>query len=179
MAATPDTMQTSDPPLRWPQRLAAHARSWGLTLLITWLVWMTVQSLRGQLPLPAEAPDFVAQTLDGKPLQLRALRGHPVVLYFGASWCPACRVTAPTVDRFARSHPEVRVVGIAAEDAADARAYQDAHPRSFPIVAETAAIATAYGVRALPTTVVLDAGGRVTWSRQGVVLPWELDWHLP
>ena len=31
----------------------------------------------------------------------------PVLLEFGASWCPHCRALAPTVARLLGSHPEV------------------------------------------------------------------------
>ncbi len=165
--------------LPWRSRLARELRSWLWTLALVWLVWMAVQSLRGGVQLPAQAPDFAAQTLQGQPVQLSQLRGKPVVLYFFASWCPACKVTSPTIDRFAAGHPEVTVLGIAAEDAEEARAFLASQPRSFAVVAETQAIDAAYKVRALPTTIVLDAQGKVAWSRQGIVLPFELGWHLP
>ena len=131
----------------------------------------------------APAPDFsIDAAMAGTPFRYRladALARGPVVLYFFASWCPACKVTSPTIDRFAAGHPEVTVLGIAAEDAEEARAFLASQPRSFAVVAETQAIDAAYKVRALPTTIVLDAQGKVAWSRQGIVLPFELGWHLP
>jgi hypothetical protein len=53
------------------------------------------------------------------------------------------------------------------------------NPRTFAVIPETNAMDAAYKVRALPTTVVLDAAGQVVWSRQGVILPFELGWHMP
>lgn len=166
-------------PLPFRQRALRELRSWLWTLALAWLVWMAVQSLRGGVSLPGQAPDFTAKTLAGQTVQLSALRGKPVVLYFFASWCPACKVTSPEIDRFAAAHPEVSVLGIAAEDAEDAKAYLEKSPRSFAVIPETNAMDAAYKVRALPTTVVLDAAGHVVWSRQGVILPYELGWHMP
>lgn len=166
-------------PLPFKQRVLRELRSWLWTLALAWLVWMAVQSLRGGVTLPAQAPDFTAQTLSGQTVQLAALRGKPVVLYFFASWCPACKVTSPEIDRFAAAHPEVQVLGIAAEDAEEARAFMAKNPRTFAVIPETNAMDAAYKVRALPTTVVLDAAGQVVWSRQGVILPFELGWHMP
>lgn len=163
----------------WAGRLLGELRSWALTLLVVGVVWMVVQSLRGGLSLPDQAPPWSGVSLDGAPLSLTALRGKPTVLYFFASWCSACKLTSPTVARFAQANPGVQVVGIAAEDADSARAYLREHPKPFPVMAETAEVDRAYRVRALPTTVVVDAEGKVRWSRQGVLLPWELDWHLP
>ena len=36
----------------------------------------------------------------------------PVLLEFGASWCPHCQVLAPTVSRLLEAHPEVEHVAI-------------------------------------------------------------------
>src|SRR5665647_2652833 len=36
------------------------------------------------------AQDFTGTTVDGKEVSLSSLKGHPVWLTFGASWCAAC-----------------------------------------------------------------------------------------
>ena len=43
------------------------------------------------------APDFLAATVDGKSVKLSDLKGHPVWLTFGASWCQPCRAEAPDI----------------------------------------------------------------------------------
>jgi len=160
-------------------RPVAWLRSLLWTVLLSLLLFMAISSLRGGIALPAEAPDFAAVTLAGKPLHLRDLRGKPVLLYFSASWCTACKMTSPTVDRFAKGHPNVHVLGIAMEEEQEARAYQAKNPRSFEVVAENVEIQKSYPVHALPTAVLIDAQGKVAWSRQGVLLPFELEWQLP
>lgn len=175
----PPSPTASAAPLPLSHRVARELRSWLWTFALAWLLWMALQSLRGGTGIPEQAPDFTAKTLDGRDVHLAALRGQPVVLYFFASWCPACKVTSPEIDRFAAAHPQVQVLGIAAEDAEDARAYLAQQPRSFAVIAENRQIDAGYKVRALPTTAVIDAAGKVVWSRQGVILPFELGWHLP
>lgn len=49
-------------------------------------------------PAPADAPlAFSATTLAGAELDVSALAGEPVVLWFWAPWCTICRVEAPDV----------------------------------------------------------------------------------
>lgn len=45
----------------------------------------------------ADAPDITLNTIDGKPFELKDLRGRYVVLDFWASWCPDCRKDSPFI----------------------------------------------------------------------------------
>jgi len=59
------------------------------------------------------APDFTLKDLEGNALQLRSLRGKPILLNFWASWCPPCRAEAPHLQEFHRQYGDkVMVLGI-------------------------------------------------------------------
>src|SRR5690606_20515596 len=70
------------------------------------------------------SPLTLAGLQDGQPREL-AGPGRPRLLNYWASWCGPCRDELPALDAFARSQAPngVEVVGIALEDAADARAF--------------------------------------------------------
>lgn len=159
--------------------MVERARSWGLTLVLMALLWMTLQSLRGGVEVTGLAPDFVAIDVGGARFTLSEYRGKPTVLYFWATWCGACKLTSPTIDRFAQGRPQVNVIGLTNEEPAVVQSYLAETPRSFRIGIAPNALTQAYQVHALPTTVVLDAEGRIVWSRIGVILPGELNWHVP
>jgi cytochrome c biogenesis protein CcmG/thiol:disulfide interchange protein DsbE len=46
----------------------------------------------------APAPGLVVSTIDGRIIDLADLRGRPVWLTFGASWCQACRAENPDIE---------------------------------------------------------------------------------
>lgn len=92
---------------------------------------------------------------------------RPTVVNMWASWCGPCKEEMPAVQRFAQSHPDVRVIGIAVNDQqSDARAFAKEVGVSFPLGFDADdRVADAYAVSGLPTTVVLDTQGRLaaTW----------------
>jgi thiol-disulfide isomerase/thioredoxin len=47
--------------------------------------------------LPVVAPDFTAQTHDGKPVRLSDYRGKVILLNFWASWCAVCKTEKPSL----------------------------------------------------------------------------------
>lgn len=126
---------------------------------------------RGQL-----APDFSLSLLgseSGEVLSWSDLRGQPTVLSFWTTWCPYCRQQTPNLvagyERWAAKN--VRFVGIDVKEAAGVvAAYVAQNHILYPIVLDTdGAVAERYNVRGFPTTLFLDAEGRV-FSRQIGVL---------
>jgi len=121
--------------------------------------------------LPEQAPDFRLVTLEGEPVHLAELQGQVVVLNFWATWCGPCRVELPSFSRYAQAHPDVVVLGIATDGTqAELRAAQRSLGISYPVLRIDSATAAAYAVQTLPTTVVIDAQGRVSSAHSGIML---------
>ncbi len=111
---------------------------------------------------------------EGDRIALDALRGRVVVLDFWASWCGPCGESMPILNRVAeRFHGRpVELVGINVEPALSPVEVAAAHRRFGSVLPtvqdETGGLQEAYGVRNLPTIVVIDRDGRIADRRVGI-----------
>ena len=129
------------------------------------------------------APDFKMKTIDGKTFKLSQLKGKTVVLDFWASWCPDCRKDAPEVVRMYKEYaPQgIEFVGVSMDT--DMEAWRKACEQfgiTYTQVSELKKfketdIAKAYGVKWIPSMVVVDKEGKVALS---TVLTYKVDKYL-
>ncbi len=159
-------------------RLLGIVRSIASTVLITGVAFAAIL-LMGRGPMTdGDALQFTARSLDGAVVTSEQLKGKPVVLYFWATWCSACKLTTGSVEGFAERHPDVPVLAVTAENASVVTKWLDGRPSRLRMVAGAGQLMQKLGIRAYPTTVMIDAQGHVMWNRQGVLIPRELDARL-
>lgn len=118
-----------------------------------------------------EAPDFTAEAHDGTTIQLGALRGAPVVLYFyPKDETPGCTAEAQAFRDELPAFEKIgaRVIGVSLDSLESHRAFAENHDLNFPLVADPdGKIAASYGVDtsrgyARRVTFVIDAAGKVS-----------------
>lgn len=131
----------------------------------------------GRAVVGRPAPEITGRALDGTAVSLRAVRGHPVLVNFWASWCIPCRDEFPLLRAALGVHPALRVVGVAFQDAAGpARRFMTEARATWPsIVDRRDHYATAWAVRAPPVTVLVDAAGVVRARHVGQLRPGDVD----
>jgi peroxiredoxin len=117
------------------------------------------------------APDFAAQTPDGKMVRLSDLRGSIVALNFWATWCGPCRVEMPELDDAARRYSKDKLVilGVdAGEDVAQVQNYFKQLNLGFQTVLDpNGTVVDLYEIKAFPTTIWIDAKGVVRAKHLG------------
>jgi cytochrome c biogenesis protein CcmG/thiol:disulfide interchange protein DsbE len=119
------------------------------------------------------APDFSSRTLDGAAIRLSQLRGKPVLLNFWATWCTACEVEMPEIqrasERSVREGMTVLAVNYHQTNTGDMRTFLKRVGVRFPGVYDPdGRIATAYGVAiGLPVSIFIDRSGRVAFIQVG------------
>ncbi len=119
--------------------------------------------------------DFAAEAIDGSTVRLSALKGRPVWLVFGGSWCAGCRIEAPDVQAayLGASAQRLAVIGIyLSEDAAAVRDFTTRLGLTFTHVPDPSRVlASGYGVTGVPVHYFVDRSGILRGIEYGQVSP--------
>jgi thiol-disulfide isomerase/thioredoxin len=123
---------------------------------------------------PTPAPTLAERS--GGADVLEGLRGRPVLVNFWATWCEPCRDEMPALDRLRERRPDVAVITVAMADSkAKVETFAKDYLLDLRILHDPDQIAgRAWGVRVLPTTLLLDAAHNIRYRAVGAV-----DWQAP
>jgi cytochrome c biogenesis protein CcmG, thiol:disulfide interchange protein DsbE len=122
-------------------------------------------------PPGTPAPPLRLQGLDGRQIDLAALRGRPVVVNFWATWCEPCVREFPLLRQAAATHRPDRlaVVGVLTNDRpAAARAFVRDHHATWPVgIDPDATTAGRWGAVGLPHTYFIRPDGTLASHQLG------------
>ena len=123
------------------------------------------------------APQFTLKNLAGEEVAVEA-KGKPYIINFWATWCPPCQAEIPDLAAFYTAHKDTvdfYAVNLQ-EDVQPVQKFMAEHKVDLPVVLDRKGdAANLYGVRAIPTTVVVDAEGRIAYRKTGGVTKEELE----
>lgn len=129
-------------------------------------------------PRQRPVPGLLAPNLQGEPVRLADFRGRVLLLNFWATWCPPCRAEMPTLQALPEwfGADQVAVLALNYQEAGrTVRRFLEAGALNLPVALDaTGDITRAWGVRAFPTTVLIDRQGQARQVVQG-----EVDWASP
>jgi cytochrome c biogenesis protein CcmG, thiol:disulfide interchange protein DsbE len=121
------------------------------------------------------APRLVVPQLGGGTIDLAALRGKPVWVYFMATWCPSCRDEFPLMNRYSLRHADDGLVVLAIdvrEDAGIVAPFVASLNGTFPVGLDTdGAMQDEWDALVLPMHFWIDAEGIVRDGAVGGVGP--------
>lgn len=121
------------------------------------------------------------ERLDGGPATLAELRGGPVWIVFGATWCSPCREEAPILrDALNEAPGEVTLLAVSIQETAETvRAYAQGAGLPYPQALDrTGAVAQRYGVYGYPSHYLLDADGVIVARHFGPLDREQMDDYL-
>ena len=139
---------------------------------------LSADSARGN-PNPLALYEARLPGLNGESFALSALKGHPTVVNFWATWCAPCVQEMPHLDQMAKELPNVRFVGIGIDTANNIAQFVDKIPISYQLlVAGYAGISMVRelgnSAGGLPFTLLFDANGSIFDSILGQIEPLDL-----
>ena len=145
----------------------------GFVAVYAWMTRGTASPLLGS-PAPAVTLSVVAGDEVDAPERVHLPElGRVVVLEFWASWCTACRRTAPLLnelrDELAGADLAFYAVNVEPIDRQRLEAAHAAFGTRFPTLHDrTGEAQRRYAIKMLPTVVVIDREGLVRWASTGV-----------
>ena len=136
-------------------------------------------SLGFQIPREdLQAMDFTLQDLTGRQNSLSAFEGRVVLLNFWATWCGPCRAEVPSMEQLYRELKDqgFSIVAINSQEPAEQVAsFVQEMGMSFPVLLDSLGkVGATYGVRAIPTTYIIDPEGAILARMVGT-----RDWFDP
>lgn len=112
--------------------------------------------------LPAgPAPELQGTMLDGKAMDLKDLRGKPVLVHFWATWCPVCRTEEGSIDSLAEDY-SVLTIATGSGEVAEIEKYLAENDLDFPVLMDESGMkGVSWGIRGVPSSFVVDADGQI------------------
>ena len=131
-------------------------------------------------PEPVPAPDFTLTDQYGNEHSLSDYRGKTVFLNFWGTWCSPCQMEMPDIQKvyedYGCNEEDLVVLGIAAPNISgegtveEITAFLDENGYTFPVVMDEEGLYFyLYGIRAYPTTFMIDKEGNVFGYAQGAL----------
>jgi cytochrome c biogenesis protein CcmG/thiol:disulfide interchange protein DsbE len=116
---------------------------------------------------------FELPSLDGRRLGPPSFEGQVVVVDFWATWCGPCHLQAAVLERLHAEYAGKGMTFLAVnvgEEEALVREFVAEKPFPYPVLLdEKETVSTRLGVAALPSLMIVDRSGKVSYFRPGVV----------
>lgn len=155
---------------QWLTDWRSHLKTLAILLVISLAIntWQSRNVPKGPAPT-LDAPLLNALGSQNTTLQawLAQHRGQVVAVHFWATWCPICKASQDNVQRLHSSWP---MVTVAMQSGSSSAVQKHLAQNNLPWLAaldDDGQLARAWGVRAVPATIILNSEGRIAAVSMG------------
>ncbi len=129
-------------------------------------------------PTPAAelAPDFTVTNASGEEVSLSDNFGKPIIVNFWATWCGPCREELPYFNAASQKYGDsvtfmmVNLTDGSRDTEEGVKAFIEKQGYAFPVYFDLELMAAdAYGIRSIPTTVIIDESGAIVDMHLGTL----------
>jgi thiol-disulfide isomerase/thioredoxin len=112
-------------------------------------------------------PEFQGNLLNGETYTLLADKRRPLLIHFWASWCPVCELEQGSIQSISDDHAVI-TIAMQSGEAEEVISYMQQEKLQFPVINDPDGIvAQRFGVRAVPSSFVIDENNNIMFRETG------------
>ena len=124
-----------------------------------------------QIPPDTDPLEITLEDPTGRPISLAEFRGKIVFINFWTTWCLACVIEMPSMEKLHQTFKDKDFVMLAInlqETASRVKQFYKEHKLTFTTLLDTTGdVGAGLGIRSIPTTFILDKNGRIIGKALG------------
>ena len=135
--------------------------------LLIILVLFAVRAWTQRDMISGPAPELQANLLNDGVYALLTDKRRPLLVHFWASWCPICKLEQGSIQSISEDHAVI-TVAMQSGEAEEVIAYMREEKLKFPVINDPdGALARRFGVRAVPSSFVIDENNNILFRETG------------
>ena len=124
-----------------------------------------------KVPQITESVHFSIMDLNGRVVRISDYRGKIVFLNFWTTWCPSCRIEMPSMEKLHQKlkDKDFAMIAVSLQESAQVVRdfFQEKRLTFTALLDSTGEVGTWFGIRAIPTTYILNGEGKVLGAAMG------------
>lgn len=150
--------------------VSSRWKGWLRDAIIILFILLAIRAWQHQDVVTGEPPALAGVSLTGQSIALSDFTGQPLLIHFFAPWCPICVANHDNITHIAKHYPVLMVVVQTESDelAQWLKDHPEDHPAQMMNDADGKWLA-AFGSKALPTSVFIDANGMMSTTELGYI----------
>ncbi len=132
-----------------------------ILILFALRIWMQRGMIGGAVP------ELNGNLLNNESYTLLSDKRRPLLIHFWASWCPVCKLEQESIQSVSEDHAVI-TIAMQSGDTEQVIAYMQQEKLQFPVINDPdGVIAQRFGVRAVPSSFIIDANNTIRFRETG------------